>query len=265
MSITSFAQAIGRASTRLYHDEKSHLFEKHLASRVGNLVSGVSTIPATLIDTALAVPSLISILGFNQQLYVGTKELLNSSQMVLSRSYRSILTTVNPNAFHGKYKQKTLSKQDSVISANSDLSGSGFVSEFVKVFFKKYALKCARAKGNGLSNALQRQLASRVLYATTYTFSAAARIPDFAIGCILLPVGVVFTLADLVGLGNRDIAVIFRTDLNSVVFRALQVGGIVRDLFKGIAKTFNPWIGEREKAHVKNLGVCYLTPQKKII
>jgi hypothetical protein len=263
-SFASFTQKLGHHSTDLYLDKASNSLNRQVTARVGNLVTGFWTVPAVAIDTCLAVPTLVSILGFNQELYSGSKQLLNSFQMILSWSYRSLLTTVNPNAFHGTRMHTELDGKPSEVRQDSKLEGSGLVAEKVKAFFKSHALQFAHANGKGLFKACQRQLASRIMYAVTYTASAVFRIVDLAIAVFAMTAGVVLTLADLVGLGRFEWLQTLRTETNSIAFRSLQIGGIVRDLFKGIAKTFNPWIGERKMTQIEGIKHHAIPHQERI-
>lgn len=193
----------------------------------GSMLTGVAD---TFIGLGASAASIVT-LGQNKEARLQMANHMNSTDRLLSRTYKSLLKTINPSAqFTDKAKV-------------SSTGQGGILTNFVRT-----KLDSAITATSNSKNFFVKHVVSRGVALAKIPASIAARVVDLAIGVFGM-LGSIFTL------GKWESA-------NNLAQRGLQITGIVSDVLGGIVQTLNPQGDMRMGFHQFDGSIQYIDMNK---
>lgn len=197
-------------STYHYKPKEASFIDKHVVSRVTNLILAPLALLAAAADVISGVPPIISSIitlgrsNTNCNVAGDTSVLLSSSKKILSAPYLNLLRVINPNA-------------------KADEQTDGMV----------YDLLCKPLVKKGMefymspkSNFLEKHVVSRLTFAL---YGIAALVSRAVDGILAIPA----VIASVCSLGIWD-------DANNAAYKGLRFTGVVHSVFFSVIKIINP-------------------------
>lgn len=205
------------------NSKKTNFFKKHVLARVTHF----TLVPASLIISALdaiiglgAGMAAICTLGKHEKIFHFASSHLRSSSEIIARPYINLLQTLNPKVDLSSNISVFENPKYPIIGAGDN----GFITHFISKFLENIASRCYNSE-----NFVIRHVVSRLTY------------PLLAISCLVTRV-----VDGIIGIGVAPLSLLTGgkfESLNNLAYRALQVPGIIDDLFYCTIMCINPWAG----------------------
>ena len=225
---------MGRAMHNLSLNPDRGFFNRHITTRVTNLVlAPLSLIPAA-IDTLTGAVAGIEVflsLGRERKVVNFAARELHATNDFLSRQYEFLLRVINPRA-HFAPRQRYACINGNPAVRSSDIAAAISDIPAVGGIVGRFAIRTAHA-----SNVFVRHVVSSVAFAATAITAIASRAVFAVLAVPALPLSVLT-------LGHFH-------QLNTFTSRGLSVAGVVNDIFMCAVKVMNPWAGDEDPEIVR--------------